>query len=159
MHVRPANEDDLYAVAVMAGELVRFHHALAPRRFIPPPAAGLEQGYRGWLDSELKKSTAMFYVAVGDDRGLVGYLYAREQPRDWMKLVDAHVALIDIYVHPPARRSGVADALIEALLAEAKTRGAPRVLLETAAANEAAQALFVKHGFAPSMIEMMRPIE
>ena len=137
----------------MAAALVRFHHELDPTRFLV--AQGLERGYRGWLATQLEREGAMLFVAE-DDTGLLGYVYARREERDWMKLVDERVALIDLWVDPAARRRGVADALVEAVLAGADAMGVTRVLLETAAKNPAAQALFAKHGFAPSMIEMMR---
>jgi RimJ/RimL family protein N-acetyltransferase len=42
---------------------------------------------------------------------------------------------------------------VAAALAE---RGAPRIILSTAKRNEAAQRLFARHGFRPTMIEMTR---
>lgn len=153
MHVRPATAADLDRVSQMAAELVRVHHALDPERFLL--AKGIERGYREWLAGQLEKDGVMLFVAE-DDHELLGYVLGRREGRNWMKLLDAHVALIDIFVEPGARRKGVADALVTALLEGADAMGIPRVILETAARNEAAQALFAKHGFAPSAIEMMR---
>ena len=137
----------------MAAELVRFHHGLDAERFLI--AQHMERGYRGWLASQLEREGAMLLVAE-DEEALLGYVYGRREARDWMKLLDEHVSLIDIWVEPSGRRRGVADALVEALLAGADAMGVGRVILETAARNPAAQALFAKHGFEPSMIEMMR---
>lgn len=47
------------------------------------------------------------------------------------------------------RRRGVAQALLDALFAEAQKRGCESVFLEVAAGNEAAQALYRKNGFGP----------
>lgn len=45
----------------------------------------------------------------------------------------------DLYVRPPARRQGVARALLEALFADCRQRGAKAVLVEVGQSNTAAQ--------------------
>ncbi|WP_025156638.1 ribosomal protein S18-alanine N-acetyltransferase [Leifsonia aquatica] len=52
-----------------------------------------------------------------------------------------------IAVAPNARRHGVARALMNALIAEARSRGAREVFLEVRADNPGAQALYVSLGF------------
>jgi ribosomal protein S18 acetylase RimI-like enzyme len=49
--------------------------------------------------------------------------------------------------------------LLDAALAFLKSRGAPRVVLETAERNEAAQRLFASAGFRRTMIEMTRELD
>ncbi|MFC0336577.1 ribosomal-protein-alanine N-acetyltransferase [Kushneria avicenniae] len=53
-----------------------------------------------------------------------------------------------IAVDPQHRRSGLAGRLIEAMIDEGSGRGMERVLLEVRASNEAARALYARHGFA-----------
>lgn len=152
MTIRLATEADLDAIAAMAVELVRMHHALDPDRFLVA-RTGMVEGYRGWLASQRGQPDA---VLLTDEHAgsLRGYLFGRMEPRNWMELLDRHAALIDVYVVPDARRHGVGRALVEAFVAEAASRGAPRVVLRTAAKNEGAQALFRSLGFRDTMIEM-----
>ena len=49
--------------------------------------------------------------------------------------------------------------LLDAAAAALAARGAPRVILSTAARNLAAQRLFERAGFRPTMIEMTREVE
>lgn len=51
-------------------------------------------------------------------------------------------------VAPAARRRGVASALLTAALGEARARGADTLVLEVAATNGAALALYARHRFA-----------
>lgn len=54
-----------------------------------------------------------------------------------------------MFVDPNRRGAGVADALIEALVAEAKLRNLPSLRLETATILAAAVKLYKRHGFEP----------
>ncbi len=54
----------------------------------------------------------------------------------------------NVAVHPDHRRCGIADALMEALLAEAAGRGIRYLSLEVRQSNAPAIALYRKHGFA-----------
>jgi len=152
--VRPATADDLEALGAMAGALVRFHHEVDPRRFML--AKGVEEGYRRWFRQELDSPEAMVRVAVGGDGRVLGYTYARVEGRDWNMLLDAHVALHDVFVAPSARGARVGEALLSAFAAEVDARGGMRVVLHTMVSNERAQRLFAKHGFRPTMLEMTR---
>jgi [ribosomal protein S18]-alanine N-acetyltransferase len=56
--------------------------------------------------------------------------------------------LLTLAVHPAARRRGVASGLLDRFEAEAGARGAKEVLLEVAATNAAARALYGGRGYA-----------
>ena len=112
-----------------------------------------EAGYEWWFGEELANDKALLLCAELDGK-LVGYAYARLEPRDWNALLDAHGALHDIYVDESARRRGVARQLLERVTAELRARGAPRVVLHTAVKNRAAQKLFELMGFRETMLEM-----
>jgi ribosomal protein S18 acetylase RimI-like enzyme len=155
VRVRPATHEDLPEVGKMAGALVRFHHALDPLRFFL--MEGVEQGYAHFLGSALSDRDSV--VLVAERAGtLVGYAYARLEPRDWNALLDACGALHDIFVVPAERRNGVARAILEAVAARLTALGAPRLVLSTATANEAAHRLFERSGFRRTMIEMTREL-
>jgi ribosomal protein S18 acetylase RimI-like enzyme len=49
--------------------------------------------------------------------------------------------------------------LLEELVRRLKARGVPRIILMSASKNEAAQRLFAKHGWRPTMVEMTREVE
>ena len=51
---------------------------------------------------------------------------------------------------PASRRRGVGDALVAQALSLAHERGARRVELDTAEDNDAARALYARHGFSES---------
>ncbi len=151
IQIKKATRRDLPKISVLAGQLVRQHYAFDPKRFmiIENP----EQGYEWWFGKELLNKKAIILCARLDGE-LVGYSYARLEPRDWNSLLDACGALHDILVADSARRRGVGKQLLARTLAELKTRGAPRVLLHTAVKNRAAQKLFAAAGFRQTMLEM-----
>jgi ribosomal protein S18 acetylase RimI-like enzyme len=151
LQIRKATSKDLSKIAVLAGKLVRQHYAFDAKRFlfIENP----EKGYEWWFGKELANKKAIILCAVLD-RKLVGYSYARLEPRDWNSLLDACGALHDILVDESARRQGVGKKLLQRTLTELRTRGAPRVVLHTAIKNRAAQKLFASAGFRQTMLEM-----
>lgn len=155
--LRSPTDDDQRELGRMAGALVRMHHALDPQRFflVEP----IEEGYGRWLSKTSKSERSI--VLLAEDRAthrVVGYAWATLEERDWMMLLDACAALQDIWVDEDARRHGVARGLVEGICARAKERGAPRVVLSTAAKNETAQRFFESMGFRRTMIEMTREL-
>jgi len=149
--VHNAGRDDLPHVAKLAAKLVRQHHAFDPRRFFLEEP--VERGYEWWLGRELENADAVVLAAsLGD--AIVGYAYATIEGRDWNLLLDRYAGLHDIYVDESARGRGVGEKLLRELLAEAKRRGAPRVVLMSAVQNANAQRLFGRMGFRATMIEM-----
>lgn len=155
--VRLATPDDLHAMAGMAADLVRFHHAIDPKRFFL--ARGIEQGYREWFERELARTDTILLVAESPSSAPIGYCYGRLEGRDWNMLLDRHAALHDVFVHEDARGSGAGEHLVRAFLDRARALGAPRVVLSTASSNVGAQRVFAKLGFRPTMIEMTRELD
>ncbi|HEV7900049.1 MAG TPA: ribosomal protein S18-alanine N-acetyltransferase [Planosporangium sp.] len=82
------------------------------------------------------------YIAATDDDRVIGYagLAVVGPDEGWVQ---------NIAVRRDAQRRGVGRALLEALLAQARERGARRVLLEVAVDNVAAQKLYADYGFEP----------
>ncbi len=157
LSVRPATRADLPAVARLAAKLVRLHHRFDPARFLC--LEPLEPGYEHFLGHELEDDDAVIFVAAArGERGerVLGYAYGRLEPRDWNELLDACGKLHDLYVDEEARGHGAASALVEAVVARLEAKGAPRVLLLSATPNVAAQKLFARLGFRPTMVEMTR---
>ena len=139
----------------MAGHLVRLHHSLDPKRFLL--VEGVERGYARFFKSQMEDPDTILVVAEIGGRA-VGYAYARLEPRDWNSLLDACGALHDIFVLDGERRRGVASRLLEDVAVRLRARGAPRLVLSTAAGNETAQRFFERHGFRRTMVEMTREL-
>jgi ribosomal protein S18 acetylase RimI-like enzyme len=143
---------DLTDVGVLAGRLVRMHHAFDPQRFLRP--VDPERGYARWLGTQLAAEDAILLVAEDEQQRPIAYVYARMEPRSYNELLDACTKLHDIYVDEAARGRGIGEALLRETLRIAADRGAPRVVLLTAAQNEAAHRLFQRVGFRTTMLEM-----
>lgn len=97
-----------------------------------------------WLAyAEPAEGTGGSRVAHDGAVGSVG-LFPGPEPGDG----SAH--LVGMWVAPGARRGGVGEALVRAVLAEAGARGLRRVVLEVADENTAARALYTRLGFTPT---------
>lgn len=156
-HIREARADDVTALGRLAAMLARLHHAWDPQRFFALPEP-IEAGYGRFLASEIHNPKAVVLVAVqstseGTER-VLGYVWARLEPRNWNELLDAHGKLHDVAVDPDARQHGVGRALVRTVAQKLVAMGAPRIVLSTAAKNTAAQTLFSSLGFRQTFIEM-----
>jgi ribosomal protein S18 acetylase RimI-like enzyme len=155
--IRKASIDDMPAVGRLGAQLMRAHHALDPQRFLPE-TADTAAGYAHFLGTQLKKRDVAVLVAEQDGE-IVGYTYAANEGYDWMSLRGPAGVLHDIIVDPRHRGRGIARLLLDAALQFLKGRGAPRVVLNTAEGNAAAQRLFFEAGFRRTMIELTYELE
>jgi ribosomal protein S18 acetylase RimI-like enzyme len=152
--VREARLEDAAALGRLGAMLVAEHHDFDAERFIAP-GPDTPQGYGRFLVAQLGRDEALVLVAEADG-AVVGYAYAALEGPDWMALRGPAGVLQDIIVDEARRGGGVGRRLLEAVLAALAARGAPRVVLSTAAKNAAAQRLFERAGFRPTMLEMTR---
>lgn len=90
------------------------------------------------IASELRNPLACWLVAV-DDKQVVGYVGSQTV----MDMTD----MMNIAVHPDFRRRGIAQMLVEQLVAKLKARQSLRLMLEVRSSNMGAQALYEKMGF------------
>jgi ribosomal protein S18 acetylase RimI-like enzyme len=154
--VRRATTADLPHLGRLGALLVEVHHAFDAQRFLPP-RVGLPSDYAGYLGRQMDDPDVVMLVA--DDGGeVVGYAYGALDGYDYMALRGPAGLLHDIIVDPGYRRRGVGRRLLEAVIENMTARGAPRLVLSTAARNEAAQRLFASVGFRPTMLEMTREL-
>jgi ribosomal-protein-alanine N-acetyltransferase len=103
---------------------------------------GVEQWSAAMFWNELANGN--FYLVARDagggcDGGIVGYA--------GLSVGDAEVWVQNIAVRRDLQRRGVGRVLLEALLAEASSRGVKAVLLEVAVDNLPAQRLYTDYGF------------
>ncbi|MBX3213827.1 MAG: hypothetical protein KF850_17435 [Labilithrix sp.] len=156
--VRDMTLADLPAVGILAGRLVRAHHAYDAQRFLEP--VDPERGYERWFATQLGLADAILLVAATGAE-VAGYVYARMEPRSYNELLDACTKLHDIYVdeRARARRRRRRAAPRKDVHAARRRKGAPRVVLLTASQTGVAQRLFARVGFRTTMLEMTRDSE
>jgi len=154
--IRPATTSDEAALGRYGGALMRQHHELDPRRFILTERP--EAGYGRFLMSRLDDPDSV--VLVAERAGaIVGYVYAGLEPLNWRELRAPCGFVHDVYVEAGARRQAIGDRLVQAAIAWVATKGMPRVVLWSAARNDAAQRLFDRLGFRRTMVEMTLDLE
>ena len=153
--IRAAEARDLVAVSLLAGMLVRLHHELDALRFMLIP--NVEAGYEHFFRSQLPDPEVVILVAERDN-DIVGYAYARLEPRDWNNLLDACGELHDLFVSDTVRRQGVARLLVDAARERLRQKGAPRLVLHTASKNGAARRFFASVGFRETMVELTQEL-
>ncbi|HEU4720211.1 MAG TPA: GNAT family N-acetyltransferase [Gemmatimonadaceae bacterium] len=154
--IRRATSADLPRLGRLGALLVEVHHAFDAQRFLPARDR-MPADYAAFLLRQLEKPSVA--VLVADDVGdVVGYAYGVVEGYDYMALRGPAGVLHDIIVDPEARGRGVGRRLLDAVIEDMRARGAPRLVLSTAARNEAAQRLFASAGFRPTMIEMTREL-
>jgi ribosomal protein S18 acetylase RimI-like enzyme len=154
--VRRAVVADLPSLGQLGARLMRAHYDFDNDRFMRP-GRDPEGGYAAFLATQLEDPDSLVLVAATPD-AVVGYLFAGIEPRSWKELRDRAGFIHDVLVDEASRRTGIADALIDAAIAWLRDRRVPRVLLWTAAQNERAQRLFAKKGFRTTMFEMTREL-
>ncbi|HEX7942446.1 MAG TPA: GNAT family N-acetyltransferase, partial [Gemmatimonadaceae bacterium] len=155
--IRAAAPADLPAIGRLGALLVRMHHDLDPARFIAATPR-TEHAYASFLGTQLGEPNIVILVAERDGE-VLGYTYAGVEGPDYMSLRGPAGVLYDIVVDPAHRGHGVGRRLLDATLAALEARGAPQVVLSTAERNEAAQRLFARAGFRPTMREMTRELD
>lgn len=87
----------------------------------------------------LRRPDAVLLSAVYEERRVAGYAA--------MWVVGREAELGDLAVAPNDRRRGIGGELVEAVLAEARTRGVVRIFLEVREGNRSAQGLYLSRGF------------
>jgi ribosomal protein S18 acetylase RimI-like enzyme len=156
LSIRPATREDAPTLGRLGALLVRTHHELDAARFLAATSR-TEHGYASFLGTQLAVPDVVILVA--ESRGIVlGYAYAELEGVDYMALRGPAGVLHDLVVDPRHRGQGIGRRLLDAVVAALAARGAPRVVLSTAARNEAAQRLFERAGFRRTMVEMTREL-
>ena len=152
MIIRKAESRDLEALGRLGTMLMRTHCDFDPQRFLAP-GEGANRGYAAFLGHVLDSSDGCIFVAERDG-AIAGYVYAALEPLNWKELRGPAGFIHDVAVEEEARHTGIGTKLMEAAIDWLRERGAPRVILWTAAPNDVAQTLFRSLGFRETMREM-----
>lgn len=151
--IRAATRADEPALGRYGGALMRLHHEFDPHRFVRSDDP--ESGYGRFLVSQLAEPDSV--VLVAERAGaVVGYAFAALEPMSWKDLRAACGYLHDVFVDPAVRGAGAGGRLVREAITRLEAKGAPRVVLMSAARNESAQRLFARLGFRRTMVEMTR---
>jgi len=155
--IRRATHADLPSLGRLGALLVQQHHEFDPRRFLAASSRTADH-YAAFLGSQLEDPDALVLVAEHEGR-VIGYTFAAMEGFDYKSLRGPAGLLHDILVDPAERGHGVGGRLLEETLSLLRARGARQIVLSTAQRNEAAQRLFARMGFRPTMIEMTRELD
>ena len=155
--IRNAEEKDREVLGQLGAMLMHTHYAFDPKRFLQPQESS-QIGYGAFLSSMLDDEDACIFVAA-EGGEVIGYVFAALEPLSWKELRGPAGFIHDLAVREGSRRSGAARGLMAAAIQWLRDKGAPRVLLGTAAPNEAAQRLFSSLGFRATMIEMTKELD
>jgi len=155
--IREAANSDLPTLGRLGALLVQEHHDFDPRRFLAAKNR-TPQDYASFLGARLNDRNAV--VLVAETKGeTIGYAYGEIEGYDYMSLRGPAGVLNDLIVDPAHRGRGLGRLLLDEIISRLKSRGVPRIVLSTAAKNKAAQRLFERSGFRPTMIEMTRELD
>lgn len=148
--IRRARAGDERRVAEFAIRLFDQHVEYDPERF--STFANLDGAARFYLSRFDTPDSAVLVAEI--DNEIVGFAYLERDALNYAELLENGTWLHDIYVDEHARAEGVGKGLIKAAAEAAKEMGAEKLLLSVAARNNAAQKVFEKAGFRPTMMEM-----
>ena len=150
--IRPAERSDLESLGRLGAMLMRTHYAFDPQRFLRAGESA-ESGYALFLGSVMDDPDGRVFVAE-EGETIKGYVYAALEPLSWKELRGPAGFIHDVAVSEETRRTGVAAQLLRTAIDWLRERGAARVMLWSAAPNDAAQRLFRRFGFRDTMVEM-----
>ncbi|MEU7793067.1 GNAT family N-acetyltransferase [Micromonospora tulbaghiae] len=101
---------------------------------------------RSWLHDQIAQQRISVAAAVRADR-VRGFITVTVTPASLM--LGTSWSIRDLYVAPRHRRSGIANALLQHVIRNARAAGAHRVSLQTETDNIAALTLYTEIGFQP----------
>jgi ribosomal protein S18 acetylase RimI-like enzyme len=155
MEIRPATPDDVDAVVPMVEKICALHRAwdAAKFGFVENVAAM----YRGWLTSRAGDAQSVFLVAAAPQR-LAGFLIGTVESSIPIYRIKQFGFIHDLWVEEDYRHEGIGRQLAIVAVERFAVMGVRQVRLDTAAANDAARALFTTCGFRPSATEMLLEI-
>jgi ribosomal protein S18 acetylase RimI-like enzyme len=156
MQVRPAQVADVPAVLPMVRGICALHQTWDPAKYTL--ASDPAERYRHWLSARAIDPRGVFLVAQpgADDTGfLAGFLIGTVEKEIPIYKLTEYGFIHDLWVEPNFRHEGIARQMTMLAIEKFAAIGVKQVRLDTAAANDAARALFTSCGFRPSTVEML----
>lgn len=152
--LRRANGDDAQTLAVLAQSVHELHVAAVPHHFKPVDS----EPFADWYRALLARDDVRAWIAFSGDVP-VGYAVAiaYSRPENLLALARSYSELDQIGVLPSFRMKGVARALVEMVLEDARARGIRDVELSSWSFNQDAHKAFAALGFAPKVVRFARP--
>jgi GNAT superfamily N-acetyltransferase len=100
-------------------------------------------------------------VLVGTDETdtIAGYVTAEREPSPPVFARGDRVNVGELYVRPPHRGEGLADRLLDRVVAWGRDRGCERLSLSVNVDNERARAFYERRGFEPRRLKLDRLLE
>lgn len=147
--LRDAEERDVSLLTELSRFVHDIHVDAHPSYFKPFEFLAISDQFRSRLQNP---NVRAFIASVGDVP--VGYLVMllRERPEDARRLARRSCEIEEICVCPAHRRQGVAHALIERVLREARLLGIDGVELTSWSFNASAHGAFQALGFRPMVV-------
>jgi ribosomal protein S18 acetylase RimI-like enzyme len=139
--IRPGTEKDLPAMLLLWREMMDFHARPEPR-FRPLSSPAGEQAWAKFMSEDVlgKEDWCVFVAESGGE--LVGQIIGLVRDRYPVFEPEQFGYVSDIVVHPRARRNGIGKALVNALVAWFRERGARQIELQVAHRNPVSQAFW-----------------
>ena len=110
-----------------------------------------------WVRERLADGRYLGWMVWDGDVVVAGAgMFLMDFPPHWRDAQPVRAYLLNFYVYPAARKSGLAASLLKGAIAEAKSRGIRVAVLH---ASDAGKPLYKQNGFGPTneMMLMMEP--
>jgi ribosomal protein S18 acetylase RimI-like enzyme len=151
--VREADDRDIDFLVGMNRMVHRLHRAAAPAYFREAEPGAVAEMFRSRLR---QAETHVWIASAGEEPAGFAVAVLRERPANTLCSAQRFYDLEEIGVSPENRQKGVARALVEKVLAEARARGVLDVQLTSWAFNSEAHAAFKALGFRPMTVRFQR---
>ena len=153
INVRQADRSDAELLSQLNRFVQELHFTRMPQRFKPPETGAIAE----WFRSMMENPAARAWIAEAEGAA-VGYIIAvtHDRPETPFCFRRVYCEIDQIAVSPEFRKEGVAKALVERVLAEARSSGIQDIELNSWSFNTEAHDAFAALGFIPQIVRFNR---
>jgi ribosomal protein S18 acetylase RimI-like enzyme len=156
--IRPGTKEDMPAMLRLWREMMDFHAQVEPR-FRPAPSPTGEQAWTQHLQEDIWGNSDWCVLVAETDGKLIGQIMGELRQAYPVFEPERYGYVTDIVVDPVARRSGVGQALFEALRAWFRAQGASYLQLQVTHKNPVSQSFWRAMGFTDYMHTLRQSLE